>query len=119
MSVVDVRNNNGTAEGATFLITLQVRNWRARLGVIGLCVEDRIARKQEARTVQLIRARLGDQADHAAGETAILRREHTRLHIELLYGIHNGLISTRTITYVIFRQDVGLAVDLLFVICIA
>ena len=66
MPVIEVGNDERTAEGAAFLVALEIGNWRAGLRVVRFGVQDRVTREQEGRAVQPIGARLGDEADHAA-----------------------------------------------------
>src|SRR3954447_926811 len=80
------------AEGGFVLVAADARVFRLRnagdrVDEIGLVGPRRVGDVVAERTAELIAARLGDRVDHAAGETAVLRRDAAGEESGLLDGV--------------------------------
>ena len=79
---------NRTAGHAAELAAIEIRQRHvALLAEVGVRVERRVAVELERRSVQLIRARLVDQVQHAGQAAPVFRAVASRLHLELLHRV--------------------------------
>src|SRR5258708_28284 len=90
-----------------------------RFGRIGTAaesnrIEDPVSGELKSSAVKLLAAGLGDQTDGSTAGPAVLGGHGVGLNVEFLDRIHDRSVSRVVIADVVFRKDIGLAVDLLF-----
>src|SRR5207249_11299992 len=108
-AVVQLRQVQGTAEGASELVLLERRLVAARIEeVIGVHV--RVAQKMEQRAMEVVRAGTKAYVNGAAQRAAELGRQKIALYLELgdrvRTGQHRGLVIVRRVVVDAVQQEV-------------